>query len=229
MAKDKWSKLETEELISIYRNYPLLYNMKHKDYIKLSKKEAALNEIVSRIKVIKPDATCEVVKKKIKTLKDQYGVEQRNILKKSRINTAAIYTPKLWCFEQLRFLSQSSDESVDRKYINVNIGNENIEIFQPSTSAGQLSISAEIQKPKKENELDTILDQTAQTCQLVHDLKTSVEQAEASKSASFCKYMQTELDKLDETYDDALDDIIAVIQRYKRKEKLLKCRTGNLE
>ncbi|XP_037951552.1 zinc finger protein 614-like isoform X3 [Teleopsis dalmanni] len=218
MAKDKWSKLETEELISIYRNYPLLYNIKHEDYIKPSKKEAALNEIVSQIKWIKPDATCEVIKKKIKTLKDQYGVEQRNILKKSGMSTAALYTPKLWCFKQLSFLSHSSDESVCRSNINVNIGNENIEIIQPSISAGQLSNLAEIQKPKKKkNKLDTFLNQAAQSCQLVHDLKTSVEKTAASKSASFCKYMQTELDKLDETFDEAQDDIIAILQRYKLK------------
>lgn len=97
---------QLQDFIENYRNEICLWKTTCKDYHDRNKKNAAYNRLVEKYKSIDPNATRDIVVKKINNLRTTYKKELNKIKQscKSGAGTDEIYKPRLWYFELLSFL-----------------------------------------------------------------------------------------------------------------------------
>ncbi|XP_063868894.1 uncharacterized protein LOC135104973 [Scylla paramamosain] len=111
-----WDRKETLLLIELYRQNPCLWNVKSTVYKDRNKRVAAINEITAGLNRNGLSVTASEVKKKIESIRSQYRRELRKQEKSKKSGAGAddIYTPILWCFDDLCFLNDgdSKRESV---------------------------------------------------------------------------------------------------------------------
>ncbi|XP_055840083.1 uncharacterized protein LOC129907755 [Episyrphus balteatus] len=103
-----WNRIQTTHLIMLYEQHPVLYNSQCEDALNRIKKVDAFKSITEELKIYRPESTLEDIKTKIKTLRNQY-IRERNAVYKSKKSGAGVqdvYTPKLWCYDELNFLDQ---------------------------------------------------------------------------------------------------------------------------
>lgn len=119
-----WNKAQTSLFIELYEQFPALYNIKHPDHKNRIKRERNLQEICLRLKDLRPKTSVSELKCKIKTLRSQY-VKENAIIKQSKRSGAGAedaYSPRLWCFDQLKFLDQfEGDVEIDCNTLKVKI------------------------------------------------------------------------------------------------------------
>lgn len=107
-----WTKKDTEELLLLYQQWPILYDPKNKDYLNKIKRNNALESVQNKFKKNKPDISIPEIKTKIKTLRSQF-IKERNKeknSKKSGAGTEDLYEPSLWCYDQLQFLNPNAND-----------------------------------------------------------------------------------------------------------------------
>lgn len=95
------------EFIDLYKSLPSLWKIKSKDYNNRIKKKLAYDVLVKKLRVVEPKADRNRVVKKINNIRSSYRREQKKIYK-SKLSGASdddIYTPSLWYYEKLDFLS----------------------------------------------------------------------------------------------------------------------------
>lgn len=102
------AKQNQEEFIELFRDSPCLWQTTSKDYHDRSKREAAYERLVEKMKEVEPLANKESAIKKINNMRSSFRKELKKKIKESmRTGSGAdeVYQPKLWYFELLRFLS----------------------------------------------------------------------------------------------------------------------------
>ncbi|XP_071529508.1 uncharacterized protein [Panulirus ornatus] len=106
-----WDRRETLLLIDLYRQNPCLWNVRAEVYKDRNKRVAAINNITAELQksgLSKSGLSVitSEVKKKIESIRSQFGRELRKLekSKKSGVGADEIYTPTLWCFDDLCFL-----------------------------------------------------------------------------------------------------------------------------
>ena len=111
-APFEWRKALTLQLIELYRDHPCLYQIKSDAYKDRNKKSKAYAELLANIKIVNPMCSLEILKKKLNTLRSQYRKELKlmNASRKSGAGTDEVYVPKLWCFNELRFLDDGETQ-----------------------------------------------------------------------------------------------------------------------
>ncbi|CAG4961444.1 unnamed protein product [Parnassius apollo] len=93
-------------LISLYRDSPVLWNAKRKDYVDKSKRSVALQNIIRSLRIYKPTYSEEELKKKINTLRTNFNKERNKINKarRSGISPDDVQQPTLWYYNEMLFL-----------------------------------------------------------------------------------------------------------------------------
>lgn len=101
------------DLIEVYRNNPCLWKKKDLDFKNKFKKDAALEECLHMYKTYDPNATIELVKRKLNTLKKGFQTEYTKVQKSgiSGSGVGDVYVPKLWYYELMLFLRASPEAS----------------------------------------------------------------------------------------------------------------------
>ncbi|XP_073843003.1 uncharacterized protein [Musca autumnalis] len=103
MKPKRWSHETTQELVHFVKDNPCLYNLNSTGYLSVKKKEQAWNKILQQLRRMDPSLNMTEIKRKWRNLRVQFTQEIR------RINLANEnsyeYIPKLWCYNQLRFLA----------------------------------------------------------------------------------------------------------------------------
>ena len=121
--EEKWQTPQIEKLILLIQDEECLYNIKSKEYMDRTKKALALNQIKEKLETDMVGVTVQQIVKKWKNLRGQYVRELRLIenSKKSGSGKNDVHKPKLWCFDQLKFLQT---HCAVRKSVN------NVEVMQ---------------------------------------------------------------------------------------------------
>ncbi|PIO11432.1 hypothetical protein AB205_0101990 [Aquarana catesbeiana] len=92
--------------IETYRKMRNLWEVRHPQYyIKLVRK-STLERLLSFVQTFIPEATMEILEKKIGILRNMYRREHNKIQTSLRSGASAddVYVPRLWYFDKLRFL-----------------------------------------------------------------------------------------------------------------------------
>lgn len=102
------------EFIDLYRENECLWKIKSKDYSDKHKKNAAYIILIDKLKEVEPEATKEMVIKKINSLRTCFRKELKkyNASLKSGSATEDLRKPNLWYFDLLSFLT---DQETPRK------------------------------------------------------------------------------------------------------------------
>lgn len=102
----------TLHFISVYRDMPMLWKIKSKEYMDKNKRGTALKKMTNLLKMCRRNITEEDVKKKINILRTSFKREQ-NKVKKSMLSGAGtddLYVPSLWYYKDLEFLQDQVEE-----------------------------------------------------------------------------------------------------------------------
>ncbi|XP_022907986.2 uncharacterized protein [Onthophagus taurus] len=103
----KWNS-NISKFLEIYENFPILWNIKLKNYHDTKLRDAVFEKLTEELKAegLVEDMTPKQLKSKIKSIKDAYRQELAKIekSKKSGMGTDDIYTPKLIWFGKADFL-----------------------------------------------------------------------------------------------------------------------------
>lgn len=102
-----------EEFINLYRDSPCLWQVKGQDYHDRSKRGAAYELLIDKLKEMEPSANKDLVIKKINNLRSSYRKELKKVKASIKTGNGAedVYQPKLWYFNILNFLS---DQDIPR-------------------------------------------------------------------------------------------------------------------
>jgi len=100
----------------MYREYPCLWKIKSKEYSDRVKKNLAYEHLTTKLKEIDPDANKEKVVRKRNSLRSCFRKELKKVndSKTSGAGADDTYTPSLWYFQELLFLT---DQEIPRKGI----------------------------------------------------------------------------------------------------------------
>ncbi|XP_037816132.1 uncharacterized protein LOC119606651 [Lucilia sericata] len=144
--KLSWSNQMTDFLIAHYKEYTCLYDKNHEDYNNQMVKSNALNNILQKMHKFFPNLVLSDVEEKIKIMHEQLSDEM------SRMEVAEAlgnnYVPKLYCYEQLKFLRKHITPSQSKNKIKEEnpLLEEAIDVPEENSEGSQY---AEIQMPKR--------------------------------------------------------------------------------
>nr|CAH7739455.1 unnamed protein product [Callosobruchus chinensis] len=98
-----------EEFINVYRNKPCIWQIKNKDYHNRENRAAAYNKLIEQYKKIEPNASRDIVVKKINGLRTNYHKEKKKVEKSTRSGVGSnedYCIPTLWYYDTriMRFL-----------------------------------------------------------------------------------------------------------------------------
>ncbi|KAF5301753.1 hypothetical protein FQR65_LT08735 [Abscondita terminalis] len=106
----KWNTRGIVEFLNIYEQYPILWNIKDKNYSNTNIKDDIFKNLVEKLneKQLTVGMDVKQLKTKIKTIKGVYRQEINEIekSKKSGCGTEEVYTPKLAWFKDANFLAE---------------------------------------------------------------------------------------------------------------------------
>lgn len=104
------------EFIHLYRDNPCLWKIKSKEYSDKNKKNVAYEQLRIKLSEIDPEATKEAVVKKINSLRSCFRKELKKVKDslKSGNGTDDNYTPSLWYYDDLLFLT---DQELPRQSV----------------------------------------------------------------------------------------------------------------
>nr|XP_023028610.1 uncharacterized protein LOC111516713 [Leptinotarsa decemlineata] len=103
-GEKKWNTENTYKLIELYREHPLLWDPKNKDYKNRYKKADALKEISLELNI----KSVADVEKKIRNINSQYKRERRNYKKMKKSGAGKHFTSKWFGYELLSFLQDKN-------------------------------------------------------------------------------------------------------------------------
>ncbi|KAK3894485.1 hypothetical protein Pcinc_001741 [Petrolisthes cinctipes] len=104
----EWTRTNTIHFIELLKEHPSVWNIKCKQYKMRNIRSASLEAIKAELSSF---CNCtlrtEDITKKLHTLKTQFHweISAMKASEKSGAGTEDLYTPKLWCFDELRFLA----------------------------------------------------------------------------------------------------------------------------
>ncbi|GFR15187.1 protein fantom, partial [Trichonephila clavata] len=174
----KWDRKLVEILISLYKKYPILYEKKTDGYYDRKQREIAMLSIAAEMSKIRP-ITIDDVKKKIKTLRSQFSVENVHRYRSLTSGTGnKIFVPKLWCYHLLSFLD---------KYMQVKDLNCIDKDYSLQTSKNSVS------KPLKERNIIMSANTMKRSTKLKESTKNPSNQSEEDVHDAFGKYIASEL------------------------------------
>lgn len=120
MDRDFW-----ESFINLYKLYPCIWNSKSPDYNNKNLRDKAYSDLVDFCKTRYPSANKDYVVKKIHSFRCSFRRELRKVLdsQKSGASLEDIYTPHLWYYDLLYFITEGAVdlESNDDIVSNVNV------------------------------------------------------------------------------------------------------------
>ncbi|XP_076061237.1 uncharacterized protein LOC143037015 [Oratosquilla oratoria] len=105
----EWTKSITLYFIELLKQHPAIWNIKCKEHKMRNIKSASIETLKADLySFTKCNVRNEDITRKLHTLKTQFHREMTAIKasKKSGAGTEGIYTPKLWCFNNLLFLAE---------------------------------------------------------------------------------------------------------------------------
>lgn len=104
MTSADWNKPSLEILLNVYRDHPILYDMRHPKYYAKVERQKALNTIIEMLDDHRPGTTTSDILKKIQTMRTQFGQEFSKVRKaQSKGNK---YVPSVWWYDYLAFLQK---------------------------------------------------------------------------------------------------------------------------
>ncbi|KAK4871684.1 hypothetical protein RN001_015808 [Aquatica leii] len=112
-----FSKKILTKLIVIYKEHPVLWKIKSKEYTNKNLKTKAYNALIEYSKLSYPDADRNFVSKKIQNIRECFRKELKKVEASQMSGTGAddVYEPHLWYFDLLLFTTDQEMpvESVD--------------------------------------------------------------------------------------------------------------------
>lgn len=106
----KWNCNNIVDFLKIYEQYPLLWNIKHKDYLNIKLKDEMFKKLYADLETegLVMGIDEKQLKAKIKNLKDVYRNELAKIekSKKSGSGIDEIYSPRLTWFNSANFFRE---------------------------------------------------------------------------------------------------------------------------
>ncbi|XP_050689340.1 uncharacterized protein LOC126981810 isoform X2 [Eriocheir sinensis] len=111
-----WPRVRTLHLIDLMKQHPCLWVVRSTNHMNKNVRRASLNAVA---KELSDSANCDItpndIMKKWHTLRSQFKGEVRTMkaAQNSRVDTE-VYTPRLWCYKALSFLS--ADAPLDSTY-----------------------------------------------------------------------------------------------------------------
>jgi hypothetical protein len=109
----QYTKKFIVEFIHLYKSHPTLWQIKNKDYRDKTKKAAAYEILIKKCREVEPDCDKDTVVKKINSLRTCYRKEFKKVQRSITAGDAEVYKPKLWYYDMLMFLNDSSALSSD--------------------------------------------------------------------------------------------------------------------
>ncbi|XP_063383498.1 uncharacterized protein LOC134669806 [Cydia fagiglandana] len=106
--QEKWC-----EFLDLYRENTCLWDIQSNTYMRRDLRNASYNLLLEKYREIEPNATLDMVKKKIDIFRTGYRREVKKI-NESRVNSTSSgyeYKPTLWYFDKLTFLDFQGDIS----------------------------------------------------------------------------------------------------------------------
>lgn len=95
-------------LISLYRESPILWDSRRTDYLDKTKRQSAHQDIVSALRVYRPEFTVDLLKKKINVLRTNFNKALNKIEKNRRSVTSSDDAPPpesvVWYYHDMYFL-----------------------------------------------------------------------------------------------------------------------------
>lgn len=100
----------TLHFISMYRDKPLLWKIKSKDYMDKNKRRTAIKEMTNLLRTFRRNITEEEVKKKINILRTSFKRENNKVKKYMASGSSSdLYIPSLWYYKELEFLQDQME------------------------------------------------------------------------------------------------------------------------
>ncbi|KAF4527948.1 hypothetical protein B566_EDAN014121 [Ephemera danica] len=99
----KWSVININILLDLWREWPCLYDIKHAEYHNTDKRISALKSIAEGLQIIAPDIEEREVKWKLSILRIAYNNEKRKVeqSKRSGAPVEAVHKPKLKYYDYM--------------------------------------------------------------------------------------------------------------------------------
>lgn len=104
MTSADWNKPSLEILLNVYRDHPILYDMRHPKYYAKAERQKALNTIIEMLEDHRPATTTGDILKKIQTMRTQFGQEFSKVRKAH--SKGSKYVPSVWWYDYLSFLQK---------------------------------------------------------------------------------------------------------------------------
>lgn len=94
------------EFIDLYREEPCLWQIKSKEYSNRNLKQMAYDKLVTKWQEVDPEATKDIVVKKINSIRTCFRKELKKVAASilSGCATEDVYCPTLWYYSNLEFL-----------------------------------------------------------------------------------------------------------------------------
>lgn len=102
MSQVKWNNDDIFQFLDVYEQYPILWNIKHKDYLNRNLKISNFEKLKNNLSSIGLVVDSDQLRLKIKSIRDVYRQEiaKINRSKKSGAGTDSLYKPKLIWFNR---------------------------------------------------------------------------------------------------------------------------------
>lgn len=140
MTSVDWKRPALEILLNVYRDHPILYDMRHPKYYAKMERQKALNTIIEMLEDHRPGTTTGDILKKIQTMRTQFGQEYGKVRKSQA--KGVDYVPTVWWYEYLAFLRKhikpraalkdeaEDSQDGDEEYMSVTQSNEEYEKYE---------------------------------------------------------------------------------------------------
>lgn len=102
MTSAEWKRPALEVLLKLYREHPVLYDMRHPKYYNKTDRQKALNTIIDLLEDHRPGTTSNEILRKIQSMRTQFGQELSKI--KRQQSKGVSYAPTVWWYNYLSFL-----------------------------------------------------------------------------------------------------------------------------
>jgi hypothetical protein len=101
------------EFIRLYKSFPELWNTSDENYKSRPAKSIAYNKLAKKLLEIDKNATQDVVKRKINSLRASYRREMLKVIasEKCAEDSDNVYRPTLWCYLEMDFLRTQEDKN----------------------------------------------------------------------------------------------------------------------
>ncbi|XP_076058392.1 uncharacterized protein LOC143035331 isoform X4 [Oratosquilla oratoria] len=143
-------------IIQLYRDLPVLWQVKSKEYSDRQKKNSAYEVLVKKYNEKYPGATRDDVRKKINSLRTNFRKELAKMrsLQMSGAGSDEIYQPTLWYFDEMRFLVDQEMHSQSTSVIGIEEDENGEDFKETSVDASTSAKFITRTPPKKKTKMD---------------------------------------------------------------------------